>query len=167
MRPSAAARSTPSVSRPAVAGTVGQEPANQSRPPSRVTRPGSTPGARPMSRAPLTFERRRAGRKRASGRAVTTAPAASTSPAALSASEARPSTTVSGPDERAIRARAALTDAAATPAMSLSVSAVATRARTSSPASPGRGCSEALASGLSPVLRGETSTRVTPSFTAA
>ena len=38
---------------------------NQARPSSSATRPGSRPGASPMSRAPITLPRRRAGRKRA------------------------------------------------------------------------------------------------------
>ena len=41
--------------------------ANHSRPASSVTRPGSKPGASPMSRAPCTLARRSAGRKRTLG----------------------------------------------------------------------------------------------------
>ena len=53
---------------PAAAGTEPQAAVNQARPASRPTRPGRSPGARPMSRAPSTLPRRRAGRNRASGR---------------------------------------------------------------------------------------------------
>ena len=59
----------PAVSSPAAAGTAPQAAVNHSRPASRPTRPGRSPGARPMSSAPKTLPRRNAGRKVALGSA--------------------------------------------------------------------------------------------------
>ena len=58
------------VESPVPAGTEPQAAVKRSRPASRLTRPGSRPGASPMSRAPNTLPRRSAGRNVALGRAA-------------------------------------------------------------------------------------------------
>ena len=70
------------VERPAAAGTEPQAAVKRSRPASRLTRPGRMPGASPMSSAPNTLPRRRAGRKVALGSAAasTRTASAATSP---------------------------------------------------------------------------------------
>ena len=64
-------------------------------PSSRPTRPGSTPGARPMSRAPCTLARRRADRKATPGRPARIGPPSATGSSG-SASDGRPRTTTTG-----------------------------------------------------------------------
>ncbi len=70
------------VDRPVLAGTEPQAVVKRWRPASRLIRPGSSPGARPMSRAPKTLPRRSAGRNLAFGRAAarTRTASAATSP---------------------------------------------------------------------------------------
>ncbi len=68
-RPSAAAASIPAVSSPRAFGAAPQWRSYQARAESRVTRPGSIPGARPRSRAPRTLPRRRAARNATPGTA--------------------------------------------------------------------------------------------------
>ena len=167
MRPSAAARRMPSVSRPSVTGSAGQISEYHSRASSRVTRPGSSPGARPMSRAPRTLERRSAERNVVSGRAARTADAAATVTLADSANDARPRTTVIGPVAAFRRLRAASRSAMEIPAISRSIAAEPTSAATTSAVSPGRGWIDAFVSEVRPDDRGETSTSVTRSSTAA
>ena len=90
---SAAASSIPAVSSPRPAGTLPQAAEYQSDASSSRTRPGSMPGESPMSRAPITLARRKAGRKRAPGQASASTAAAAASCSADSASEQRPITT--------------------------------------------------------------------------
>ena len=167
MRPSAAARRMPSVSRPVALGVAGQTSEYHSAPSSRVTRPGRSPGARPMSSAPRTLDRRNAERNVVSGRALRIAEAAATVMLADSASDARPSTTVIGPVDAERAARACSSSSAETPAISRSMTDEPTSAATTSAVSPGRGCTDAAASEVIPLERGETSTMVTRSSTAA
>ena len=167
MRPSAAARRMPSVSRPSATGSAGQISEYHSRASSRVTRPGRRPGARPMSRAPRTLERRSAERKVVSGRAARTVDAAATVTLEASANDARPRTTVIGPVAAFSKFRAASSSAMETPAISRSMAADPMSAATTSAVSPGRGCTDAFVRDVSPDERGETSIRVTRSSTAA
>ena len=98
--PEAEASKIPAASRPGSAGRDPQALVNHSLPSSIDTRPGSTPGASPMSRAPMTLPRRRAGRNRAEGHAwaIVTAAMATSSP--RSAREGRP-TTIATPSSAA------------------------------------------------------------------
>src|SRR5438309_431894 len=91
-RPSAAAASIPAVPSPRCSGTPPHAPLNDSRPLSSDTRPGSTPGAIPMSRAPCTLPRRSAERNRTPGRPASLL-AADAIDDADSESDGRPSTT--------------------------------------------------------------------------
>ncbi len=85
--PSAAAVRMPVASSPGSLGTTFQRPLNQSRPDVERDTPGSTPGARPMSSAPLTLPRRSTGRNVVSGRLASSVAQASTTAAGDSASD--------------------------------------------------------------------------------
>ena len=67
--PSAAARRIPWASSPSKSGCVAQASSRRSPASPRRTRPGSSPGAMPMSSAPCTLPRLSADRNRAAGRA--------------------------------------------------------------------------------------------------
>ena len=151
---------------PAPAGGGPTPRSNQARPSSSDTRPGRMPGARPMSRAPCTLPRRRAGRKRASGSALASTPAASATLSAVSASDARPST-ITTDSAAASSSAAAPMSAAETPPAPSSGTRVAARARATVAASPGRYWSRTAACLLRPVACGVSSISLRVPSTAA
>ena len=163
--PSAAACRVARVSRPRSAGTPGQACTNRSAAAS-VARPGSRPGARPMSMAPCTLPLRSSERKRASGRWSWRARAASTTGPAASASEGRPSSTVTGP-VAAVSIAPAVASASADLPPRADGDPVPNMAATTSAAPPGSTRSEWAAWSVSPVRRGVSSIRVASSWTTA
>ena len=144
------------VSSPAAAGTLPQAAVNHSRPDSRSTRPGRSPGASPMSSAPKTLPLRSAGRKVALGSACARTRAASATTSPDSAYDGRPSTmTTPSPSgcagQHVPGGRQAPSPLTAEPSgcASSAVAAPASpqRARATTGASPGRSASEAVDSG--------------------
>ena len=149
--PPAAAARIHAASRPPSFGISPHRSVTASAASARRVRPGSRPGARPMSSAPRTFPRRAATKNVAWGACDLTTEATSATAWDDSATDERPSTTTTDPDASS----------------SASGSSPSSSSRSVDAASPPRQRSLRAACGLRPVATGDTSTkRVVPARAA-
>ena len=140
MSPAAAASRAATQSSPVEVGVPAQQSSNRLTPVSRVVRPGSRPGDIPMSSAPCTFPRRSSDRNLTPSTFSRMPTAASATRPASSASEVRPSRTVTGPPAET-----------ASPTEPRLPDPPSNMARTTPAASPGRTRMECVAMSARPV----------------